>query len=63
MQGGDNWSRWYIRVKDRLMKSVKQQGDFAYWEPLDGRGQNDVYATSVYVSTIVQRTTTMPSCS
>ncbi len=50
MQGGEVWSKWYKRVHDRLVKEAKQQGDFAYWEPLDGRGQNDVYATSVYVS-------------
>lgn len=50
MQGGEIWSNWYKRVQRRLMPEVKQDGEFAYWEPLDGRGVNEVYATSVYVS-------------
>jgi squalene cyclase len=50
MQGGDTWTRWYKRIHAKLTDSVKKADDLSYWEPLDGRGQNEIYATSVYVS-------------
>jgi hypothetical protein len=47
MIGGDNWKQFYLNISKRLEETVKREGDYSYWDPLDGQiGQ--VYATAVY---------------
>ena len=50
MIGGDTWRKWYAQTKQLLLPRVRQNGDLAYWDPIDGGrgGTGPVYATSVY---------------
>lgn len=50
--GGERWSSWYGRIRDLLLSRVREEGDIAWWEPMDegGGGVNEEYATAVYVS-------------
>jgi hypothetical protein len=50
MVGGDTWKKWYMQLKDVLLKNVSTRNDFAWWEPkLDhGRAVGAVYCTGVY---------------
>lgn len=52
LQGGERWSNWYGRIRDLLLARVREEGDIAWWEPMDdgGGGVNEEYATAVYVS-------------
>lgn len=50
MIGGDTWKRWYALMKGILLPRVRQAGEMAYWDPVDGGrgGTGTVYATAVY---------------
>ena len=51
MVGGDTWRTWYSQQRDALNKSVKKQGDMAFWDdPSDNRKElGPVFFTAVYV--------------
>jgi hypothetical protein len=50
MMGGETWQRWYVLLKDTLLRNVSSKGDVSYWEPkLDqGRAVGPIYCTAVY---------------
>jgi prenyltransferase beta subunit len=47
MVGGDTWKTWYEKVNKLLLDNVRQEGDFASWEPIDHK-VGTIYATAVY---------------
>jgi hypothetical protein len=49
MIGGDTWKTWYERMKSELMTTVRREGDFASWQPIDHK-VGDLYATAVYTT-------------
>jgi hypothetical protein len=53
MFGGSVWEKWYVQVKETLVKKATVKGDIAFWDPSDtglegGRGVGPIYTTSVY---------------
>ena len=49
MIGGDTWKKWYERMNKELTETVKREGDFASWEPIDHK-VGPLYATAVYTT-------------
>ena len=46
MIGGETWKRWYATMHDKLLKTVKKNGDQSYWEGEVGA----VYCTAVHAT-------------
>ena len=46
MIGGDTWKRWYAAMREKLLKTVKKNGDQSYWEGEVG----PVYCTAVHAT-------------
>ena len=46
MIGGETWKRWYAAMHDKLLKTVKKNGDQSYWEGEVGA----VYCTAVHAT-------------
>jgi hypothetical protein len=46
MIGGDTWKRWYAIMEDKLLRSVKKNGDFSYWDGDVGQ----VYCTAAHAT-------------
>ncbi|MEI8315423.1 MAG: prenyltransferase/squalene oxidase repeat-containing protein [Verrucomicrobiota bacterium] len=49
MIGGETWKQWYTNLRASLLKSVRRQGDIAYWER-QGSDPGAIYTTAVYTS-------------
>jgi hypothetical protein len=49
MVGGDMWKTWYEKMHKQFMDTVKREGDFASWEPVDQK-VGRLYATAVYTT-------------
>ena len=49
MIGGETWKQWYVNLRASLLKSVRRQGDLAYWEK-QGSDPGSVYTTAVYTT-------------
>lgn len=55
MIGGDTWVRWYELVREKYLKSVNRNGQYAYWGNMGGGGRADsgpVYQTAVYTTVL-----------
>jgi hypothetical protein len=46
MIGGDTWKRWYAAMREKLLKTVKKNGDQSYWEGEVG----PVYCTAAHAT-------------
>ena len=46
MIGGDSWKRWYGTMREKLLASVKKNGDQSYWDGDVGQ----VYCTAVHAT-------------
>ena len=49
MIGGDTWKTWYEKMNKELLATVRREGDFASWEPVDHK-VGTLYATAVYTT-------------
>ena len=49
MIGGDIWKHWYEKMNKELLATVRREGDFASWEPVDHK-VGTLYATAVYTT-------------
>jgi len=53
MIGGERWDRWYLTFRDKMLPLAQRSGDTVFWRPLEGgNGQNDTFATAVYVTVL-----------
>lgn len=49
MLGGETWKAWYTNLHASLLKTVRRQGEIAYWEK-QGSDPGSVYTTAVYTT-------------
>ena len=49
MLGGETWKSWYTNLSANLLKSVRRQGEIAYWEK-QGSDPGSIYTTAVYTT-------------
>ncbi len=50
MIGGDTWAQWYAKVKESLIKSVRQEGEVAWWESKGRGGVGPNWSTAVFTT-------------